>query len=91
MTVMRTNGGIKNNSTNKPKAISYLDVGDEVWLLHSNGKVLDKGVIEREVNNYVVFKGRKYWKRGLDGKHRFVNDYCRFLMTPEDGAKYAVE
>lgn len=72
----------------KPK-ITILEIGDPVYLLHSSGKVLGSGKVEGEVNNYVLFKGRKYWKRGVDGKHRYINNYLNFLMNPTDAREYA--
>ena len=69
--------------------LTYLNVGDEVWLLHSDGRVLNKGVVEGEINNTVIFKGVKFQKKGINGKHRNVNFYLNFLMTPEDGLLYS--
>lgn len=68
---------------------TVLEVGDHAYLLHSDGRVLGEGFIEGEVNNYVIFKGRKYWKSGVNGKHRYVNYYLNFLMSDEDAMEYA--
>lgn len=78
---MMTNGGI-----NRP--VSVLEIGDPIYLMNIYGDILDKGNVEGEINNYVLFKNKKYWKRASDGKHRRRNSYSYFLMHPEEGERY---
>lgn len=73
------------------KKISYLKPGDKVWIVSSDGYLLRAGVVERERGSfYVEIDGLLYWKKGIDGKHRYSKNYLQFAMTPEDGRKYVV-
>lgn len=73
------------------KRISYLNPGDRVWIVSSDGYLLHTDVVRRDLGrSYVDIDGILYWKRGLDGKHRNRNNYMQFAMTPEDGKKYVV-
>ena len=73
------------------KRISYLNKGDKVWIVSSDGYLLHTDVVRAERGrSYVDIDGILYWKRGLDGKHRNRNNYMQFAMTPEDGKKYVV-
>ena len=73
------------------KRISYLNPGDRVWIVSSDGYLLHTDVVRRDRGrSYVDIDGILYWKRGLDGKHRNRNNYMQFAMTPEDGKKYVV-
>lgn len=78
---------MKNGGINRP--VSVLEIGDPVYLMNIYGDILDKGNVEGEVNNYVLFKNKKYWKRASDGKHRRRNSYSFFLMSPEEGERYS--
>lgn len=75
----------------KPKKISHMKTGDKVKIVTSEGYIIGEGIIEREVNSYVVLNGEKYWKRGIDGKHRKRTNYLEFLMTPKDANEYKVK
>lgn len=73
------------------KRISYLNKGDKVWIVSSDGYLLHTDIVRRDRGrSYVDIDGILYWKRGLDGKHRNRNNYMQFAMTPEDGKKYVV-
>lgn len=71
------------------KRSSYLKVGDHVKIVTSFGEVeVDDAVVTREVNSYVIIDNKKFWKRGLDGKHRCNQNYMLFAMTPKDAMLY---
>lgn len=74
-----------------PKRKSYLKKGDEIWIVSSEGFLIDKTRVERIMKSYVVAKGNMYWVRGLDGKHRNRNNYLQFAMKPKDALKYLVK
>lgn len=69
---------------------SYLNVGDKVWIVSSDGYLLHTDVVERVTEFYAIIDGRQYWRHATDGKHRFRNNYLQFAMTPENGRDYVV-
>lgn len=72
------------------KKITFLEVGDKVKIVSSAGEILGDGIIEKEINSYIVVNGEKFWKKGIDGKHRKQTNYLEFVMSLEDAEKYKV-
>lgn len=73
------------------KKITFLEVGDKVKIVSSAGEILGDGIIEKEINSYIVVNGEKFWKKGIDGKHRKRTNYLEFVMSLEDAEKYKVK
>lgn len=82
---------INNTIIIKEKRLTFLKVGDKVKVVSSAGEILGEGIVEREVNSYIVVNGEKYWKRGIDGKHRKRTNYLEFAMNLKDAEEYRVK
>lgn len=48
---------INNTITIKEKRLTFLKVGDKVKIVSSAGEILGEGIVEREVNSYIVVNG----------------------------------
>lgn len=69
--------------------VKTLSKGDVVFIIHSDGRILDKAKVQGIVNSYAVVKGEKYWMKATNGKHRKRGDLLTFAMKNEEAIKYA--
>lgn len=69
--------------------VKTLSKGDVVFIIHSDGRILDKAKVQGIVNSYAVVKGEKYWMKATNGKHRKRGDLLVFAMKNEEAIKYA--
>lgn len=65
-----------------------LNVGDNVWIVSSDGYLLSQVKIEKVKNNYAYADGMCYWRYSNDGKFRNRNNYLQFAMLPNDRVNY---